>query len=179
MTFEEFKANNQRLHDTRKHKVTGSLGVYDAYKWIRKNKWLDLERPLTEKEFYSIIRNVNNLIAEELIKGNDFNIPERMGKLELRKRIPFIGYDKDNKLKVCLAIDWDATLKLWYEDEDAYNNKQLVRIPEKEVFKYYYNKYNANYNNKSFFDFNINREIKTRLKQNIKAGKVDAFLLQR
>ena len=96
MTYEEFKASQQKIHDARKHKVTGSLGVYNAYKWIRKNKWLDLDRPVTEKEFYSIIRRVNNYLAEELSKGNDVTLPHRMGRLELKKHKPFIGYKKDN-----------------------------------------------------------------------------------
>ena len=42
----------------RKFKVSGSWGIYDAYKLIRKNKWYDIGRPLTEKEFYSIIRQI-------------------------------------------------------------------------------------------------------------------------
>ena len=52
-----------RRHDSRNHKITNSLGVYDAYKYIRKNKWLDIGRPLKEKEFYRIIREVNKLLA--------------------------------------------------------------------------------------------------------------------
>ena len=75
-----------RLHDSRNHKVTGSLGVYDAYKYIRKNKWFDIGRPLKEGEFYKIIRGVNNLLATELIKGNQINLPHRLGTLEIRKR---------------------------------------------------------------------------------------------
>jgi hypothetical protein len=43
----------------RYYKVNNSLGVYDAYKWIRKNKWFNIGRPLKEHEFYSIIRKVN------------------------------------------------------------------------------------------------------------------------
>lgn len=175
MTYEEFRASQQKLHDNRKHKVTGSLGVYNAYKWIRKNKWLDLDRPVTEKEFYSIIRRVNNYLAEELSKGNDVILPNRMGRLELKKHKPFIGYKKD-KLIVNLSIDWDATLKLWYEDEEAYNNKTLVKIPEREIFKFYYNKYEANYTNKSFFEITINRDIKKTIKNRIKNGQVDAFI---
>lgn len=173
-TYEEFRAQQQKINSSRKHKVSGSLGVYDAYKWIRKNKWLDLERPVTEKEFYSIIRKINDYLAAELSKGEEIILPQKMGKLELRKSKPFIGYIKD-KLVVNLAIDWDATLKLWYEDKEAYEEHKLVKIPEKEIFKVYYNKGDANYANKSFFDIRINREIKKSLKEGIKQGKIDAF----
>ena len=38
----QFKARILKIHDTRTHKVTNSLGVYDSYKWLRKNKWFDI-----------------------------------------------------------------------------------------------------------------------------------------
>lgn len=174
--YKKFRALVQKVKQHRVHKINNSIGVYDAYKWVRKNNWLNLERPVTEKEFYSIIRTVNTIIADHISLGEEFKFPERLGILELRKYTPFIGY-KDDKLKVSLAIDWAATLNLWFEDEEAYNNKTLVKIPEKEIFKFYYSKKTANYINKSFYSFQVNREIKKRLKTNIKEGKVDAFLL--
>ena len=66
-------------------KVRGSFGIYDCYKAIRRHKWFDIGRPLKEKEFYSIIRGVNNLIAEEIANGETVTFPEKMGMLELRK----------------------------------------------------------------------------------------------
>ena len=38
-----------------------------------------------------------------------------MTQLQIKEEI-----DKNNKLKVTYAIDWDKTLKLWYEDEQAF-----------------------------------------------------------
>jgi hypothetical protein len=167
-----------RLHDSRNHKVTGSLGVYDAYKYIRKNKWFDIGRPLKEGEFYKIIRGVNNLLAAELIKGNQINLPHRLGTLEIRKRPTRVAI-VEGKLVTNLPIDWDATLQLWYEDKEAYNNKTLVRIENEEVFKVYYNKKEANYNNKSFYDFKPNREIKRSLTKSAREGILDAFILKK
>ena len=69
----------------RKFKVSGSWGIYDAYKLIRKHKWFDIGRPLKEKEFYDIVRQVNNRIADEIAKGTTIIFPCKMGKLELRK----------------------------------------------------------------------------------------------
>ena len=37
------------------HKIRNSIGIYDIYKMLRKNKWLNIGRPLTEHEFYTII----------------------------------------------------------------------------------------------------------------------------
>ena len=176
-SYKDFKSAIQGLQNTRTHKVTNSLGSYDAYKYIRKNKWFNIGRPLTEHEFYQIIRRINNYLAEELINGNDVIFPNRMGKLELRKRNALPVIDKNGNLKVTYAIDWDNTLKLWYEDEEAFNNKTLVRLPERNIFRIKYNKNTANYNNKSFMEFQVNRNIKVRLKQKIKNNEIDAFNL--
>ena len=176
-SYKDFKSAIQGLQNTRTHKITNSLGVYDAYKYIRKNKWFNIGRPLTEHEFYQIIRRINNYLAEELINGNDIIFPNRMGKLELRKRNSLPIIDKNGNLKVTYAIDWDSTLKLWYEDEEAFNNKTLVKIPERSIFRVKYNKDTANYNNKSFMEFQVNRDIKIRLKQKIKNNEIDAFNL--
>ena len=100
-----------------------------------------------------------------------------MGKLELRKRNSLPVIDKNGSLKVTYAIDWDSTLKLWYDDEEAFNNKTLVKLPERSIFRVKYNKDTANYENKSFMEFQINRDIKTRLKQKIKNNEIDAFNL--
>lgn len=176
-SYKDFKSAIQGLQNTRTHKVTNSLGSYDAYKYIRKNKWFNIGRPLTEHEFYQIIRRINNYLAEELINGNDVIFPNRMGKLELRKRNSLPIIDKNGNLKVTYAIDWDSTLKLWYEDEESFNNKTLVRLPERNIFRIKYNKNTANYNNKSFIEFQVNRNIKVRLKQKIKNNEIDAFNL--
>jgi len=107
--------------------------------------------------------------------GKDVKFPQRMGSLELRKQFPEVKY-KDGKLKVGYPIDWDATLKLWYEDSESYTNKTLVRSTEKEVFKILYNRAECNCPNKGFFEFHVNRDIKRRLKKHIKQGRIDAFL---
>ena len=171
---DDFRKKVLKLDKPRQHKVNNSLGVYDAYKWIRKNKWLDIGRPITEHEFYTIIRQVNNLLAENFLKGRDIVLPHRLGTIELRKYETKMSFN-NGKLHTNLPIDWDRTLKLWAGDEEAYKEKMLVKVEEKEIFKVFYNKGKANYNNKSFYEFNVNRDLKKRLKQRIKEGKLDDF----
>ena len=173
-----FLSSIRKLNEPRKHKVNNSLGVYNAYKFLRKRKWVDIGIPLTEHEFYSIIRKVNSYLAESFLQGNDIKLPHRMGRIELRKCDAKITFDGE-KVKNNLPIDWDRTLKLWYEDEEAYKERTLVKIQEKEIFKVYYNKQFADYNNQVFYEFNVNRDLKRKLKQVIKEGKIDAFKLKR
>lgn len=171
---DDFRKEVLKVNESRVHEVRNSLGIYDSYKWIRKNKWLDIGRPLTEHEFYTIIRQINNLFADNIIEGNDIHLPHRMGDIELRKYENIIEF-RNGVLVDSLPIDWDRTLKLWYEDEEAYKNKTLIKMEEKETFRVFYNKRTANYENKSFMQFEANRNLKLRLKQKIKNKTIDAF----
>lgn len=171
---DDFRRKILKINESRIHKVNKSLGVYDSYKWVRKNKWLDIGRPLTEHEFYTIIRQVNNLLADNILEGNDIHLPHRMGDIELRKYENIVEF-RNGILIDSLPIDWDRTLKLWYEDGEAYKNKTLIKMEEKETFRVFYNKRTANYENKSFMQFEANRNLKLRLKQKIKNKTIDAF----
>ena len=171
---DEFRRRILKVNGPRKHKINNSLGVYHMYKFIRKNKWFDIGGPISEHDFYSIIRTINNYLAELLSSGHDINLPCQMGRLEIRKYDAKITLQGDRVI-TNLPIDWNKTLKLWSEDEDAYKERTLIKMEEKEIFKVYYNRGKANYTNKSFFAFDINRELKKKLKHRLKEGRLDAF----
>lgn len=171
----DFYKEVKKVEGNRIHKVTGSLGVYDAFRWYRKNKPKDKKFVLTQSQYFHIIRTVNTLLREELLKSDDVVLPCKMGTIEIRKREAKIKRE-GNKIKTNLPIDWQATLKLWYEDPEYHSKKFIVRANVPNIFKIYYNKKKANYNNKSFYQFTPNRELKILLKQKIKSdSKFDAF----
>lgn len=172
----DFEHEILKLNKSRKTKVNNSLGVYDAYKWIRKNKWFDIGKPVTEHEFYYIIRTINKELVNLFLKGYIIKFPLRMGVLELRKYSPSIKII-NNKLKINLPIDWKKTLQLWKTDKESFINKTLLRKETKEVFKIIYNKNRANFNNKSFYNFTPCRAFKQSIKKNIKNNVLDAFNL--
>lgn len=174
MNLQDFKSKIQKLNSRRKTNITGCLGVYDVYKWVRKNKWFNIGHVIHEHQFYGTIRTMNNLLVEELLKGNDIKLPHRLGTIEIRKN-PVVMSIVDGKVKANLPIDWDKTLKLWYEDKESFETKTLIKQEENEIFRIVYNRTNADYNNKSFYKFTINRDLKRRLKQKIKEGELDAF----
>jgi len=176
MEEQKFRSSIRRVNESRKHKVTGSLGVYDAYKWYRKNKPKEKKYILSESQYFTIIRRINEALREELLLTGDLMFPCRMGRLEIRKHPAIITSD-GKKIKTNLPIDWDATLKLWFEDEECRRDKTLVRTNVSEIFRVYYNKGKANYNNKSFYQFSTNRELKRLLKDAIKNNiNFDAFV---
>lgn len=173
MTFEEFRKHILKVDQTRVHKITNSIGVYDIYKYIRKNKWMDIGQPITEKQFYTIIRTLNKHLMEQLLHNQDVKLPY-LGVLELRKKDTKVKYIND-KLVVTRPIKWKDTLKLWYNDQEAKEQKLILRGEEREVFTIHYNKVRAKYKNKSFFRFQPNRQFKVKLKEYINNNKIDAF----
>ena len=80
-----------------------------------------------------------------------------------------------NKVKSTYPIDWDGTLKLWYEDQESRENKTILKKKEREVFRIMYNKSKAFYTNKNYFEFKVNRALKLALRDVIRQGNFDAF----
>lgn len=159
------------------HKITNSYGVYDAYKAIRKQGWFNIGRPLTEKEFYTIIRQCNALVADNLAKGISFTIPYNLGTLELRKA-PKRIFLKDNQYCVNTPVDWKSTLEYWKQDEEAAREKILIHYDLNEIYRILYNKRSSRYNNRKFIKFKPIRKIKQALVKEINNGQVDAFLFK-
>lgn len=178
-TLGEFKKRIKKVNQPRKYKVRNSLGVYDGYKYYRKNKPDSKEYVLTESQYFSIIRKINLHLVDELLLGHDVKLPKSMGTIEIRKYNRRVKLGKDGKIYTNLPINWDKTLKLWYEDEEAFRDKTLVRVEENEIFKVYYNKESATYNNKSYYEFLFNKDLRIRLKQRIKEGLIDAPYLKK
>lgn len=174
MDYKEFSDIIKKRNTKKNFKVTNSWGVYDAYKAIRKQGWLGIGRPLKEHEFYSIIRGINNKLAEELALGNEIKFPYRMGKLEIRKRPVGVSLVR-GELVNTYPIAWEETIRLWYEDEEAKNNKTLIRKEVKDVYWVKYNKFNAIYENQCFYEFKLNRFLKQALKNNVNKGKVETL----
>lgn len=174
MDYNEFTAIVQKKRTKKTAKVHGSWGVYDAYKHIRKNGWYNIGRPLKEHEFYSIIRGVNDLLAEEMKIGNSIHFLHGMGHIELRKYK--VGVSLVNgELRNTYNISWAKTMKLWYEDEEARNNKILVRREDKFEYFIKYCKHNAHYINQCFYQFASNRFVRRALINNVAKGKVDTL----
>jgi len=160
-----------------KHKITNSIGVYDIYKMLRKHKWLNIGKPMSEHDFYAIIRNVNNSISDKLSCGHKVTLPYQMGVLELVKTKPRIEI-KDNKIVTNLPVNWKETLKLWREDEESKKNKVLIRHECKFIYRLHYSKLLCKYINKIFYKFQFNRFLKKDLGKEINNNnKIDAILI--
>lgn len=174
MDLQEYRKEVLKVDKPRKTSISNSWGVYDAFKYYRKNKPKDKKYILSESQYFAIVRRVNLLLAEELLNQKDIVFPYSMGRLEVRKSIPK-AYIENGKIKSTYPIDWDGTIRLWYEDQESREKKTILKKKEKEVFRIVYNKSKAMYTNKNYFEFIVNRTIKRSLKDVILRGDFDAF----
>lgn len=174
MSLSEFRKEILKVDQPRKTTINNSYGVYDAYKYYRKNKPKDPKYILSESQYFAIVRQINLLLAQELLEQKDIVFPYSMGRLEVRKSTPKV-YIEDGKVKSTYPIDWDGTLKLWYEDQESRENKTVLKKKEREVFRIMYNKSKAFYTNKNYFEFKVNRALKLALRDVIRQGNFDAF----
>lgn len=177
MSLTEFSVELRKAKGPHIHKITNSYGVYDYYKYYRKNKPSDPKYILKDVEYYKIIRKINEILANKVINGEDVTFPFRMGGLELRKIFTIPKIKPDGTLQPKRMVDWSSTIKLWYEDEEAFRNKTLVRVEEREAFLIYYNRIKATFKNKTFYQLQVNKGLKRALAKRIKGGKVDAFMI--
>lgn len=176
MNFEEFRKSTLKVDKSRKHKITNSIGIKHLLKRCRDTHWYGKDLKVNEIIFCAITRTVNDLIARELLKGNDFNLPQRMGQFEIRKYENYLRFE-EGKIKTNRGIDWNATLKLWFEDEEAKENKTLVKVEDEETFILYYNRVKANYNNKTLIRFKPNRALLKKIKSAGSNKLIDAYQL--
>lgn len=165
-------------HKRHVFEVTNSNGTKEAWRWLKKNKWLNLSQPVTERQFGYIIKTINSYLQDQLLSGKDIVLPHRMGVLELRKFSTPVSLVND-KVVTYRPVNWQETVRLWWEDKEAYNNKTLVRHDIQEIYTVYYNKSKALYKNKSFYKYTPTRVIKKRLRDKITRGETDALLLQK
>lgn len=171
----EFTKRIKKVSGPRVHKITNSYGVYDAYKYYRKHKPNDKKYVLTESQFFAIIRGIHNKMVEHLLKGGEIKFPLRMGGIELRKYKVEPRLDENGKLIYKAPIDWNATLKCWYEHEEAFKNKILIKVESRESYKIHYTKNRAQFINKTFFYYRANRTLKNRVSQAARENKLEAF----
>ena len=173
-TFNDFRDSIKNVKGSRNHKVKGSYGMVDYYKYYREI-FTNTDNLLTRKQYSKVIKLINSKLTELLINGNKVVFPCNMGFIELVKCHPTIDI-VDGKVRTTLPIDWDKTLRLWNSDADSFNKKRFVRTTNPEIYKVIYDKHNAKFKNKIFYKFRITRTIKSIIKDRARNNTLDALL---
>jgi len=166
------------LQDKRNHKIKCHHGMNSYYKHYKETT----KNPISKQLYTAIVKEFLNDIRDEIsTNGYTFKLPQRLGKIELRKSKRTIKFDKEGNLINNLSINWKETNKLWKENLEAKIKKTKVRYTNEHtdgyVYKLVYLKYIANFKNKSLYTMSLNREMRRATAQPIINHKIDAFLL--
>lgn len=162
-------------------KINIHYGMKDYYSYFcKENPEIKLSRGM----FNNIITDVNEGLIDLIIEHSvEYTLPTFGSSLSIKKtkNIPRI---KDGKLVNTSPVDWVATNKLWSEDEEAKENKLLVRFTNwhtsKYVFRIYFKKYIHPFLNKKIIKFKANRKFARKLSARINdetKERYDAFVL--
>lgn len=170
-TLEQFKISKKNKKGSLS-RVRNSWGVYDYYKFYRKNRPQEHKYALSESQYFAIIRQVNTLLAGQLLIDGELEFPYRMGRLLVRERKPRTTI-KNGKVVTTRGIDWDKTLSLWYEDEAAHKNKVLVYLDNDKSAIVYYDKRNAIFKNKQYYQFDLGRVIYKQIAKAVNSGTLE------
>jgi len=113
------------------------------------------------------------------VDGEIIKLPCRMGEILVGRYTGGPRIDKDGNLKIGYAVDWNRTLELWHEDEEAERDKILLRHEIKEKAKVYLSKRSARFENQTYYKFKLVRILNNQIKNKLKEGTMSGFLFKR
>jgi len=164
--------------DKRNHKIKSDYGISDYYKRYKKKNG---ENAVSKATYCAIVKDFNSHVRKKMsLKGTEYVFPFRLGKMELRKVKTEVKIDEDGNIINKLPVNWKETNKLWKENPAAKEKGIKIRYTNEHTngytFKIFYLRSKANYNNKSMYQMQFNRDMKRTLSKSIFQGKIDAFL---
>lgn len=150
-------------------KLPSQFGIGDYFKFYNKNYPYKVDRKL----YNNVISDLHQFIVDELVESaGEFTLPHRMGYLLITKKKQGVKLLPDNTVINNAPPDWNATKKLWAEDEEARDKKILVRHRNLHTGGYVYSvrhtKYNATFKNKTASLFKAARDFNRAITKRIK-----------
>ncbi len=158
-------------------RIPSDVKTKDLFNYYKNNT---KEKIVTNKEYQKILKLYGEISFKKMMYENfHFRLPERMGDLYVIKTFMFNSNKEGEKIK--LPVDWNATKKLWAKNEEAKQNKILVKHLNKHTDGYLirikYDRKTSNFKNKTFYTFKLKREFTRELAKSVKnpSLKLDYF----
>ena len=166
MTFKDFVTSKRKRG---KGKLTTDYSVKDYFQHYRHSVWRyqggltkkgtrrqrmakNSKWNLTPVMFRKIISSINSLLLEATIQGEDIKLPIDFGTLYARQKEIYTKLDEEGNLKTNRAVNWNETMKLWFEDKEAREAKQIVYQDNCNAKPYMRIQF-GDYTNKRFLEF--------------------------
>lgn len=164
--------------ETRNHRIKCDYGMPDYYRFYKDTS----KSPKSNKVFSDVVRDYLDANRTAVYsKAYIYVLPQRLGRIEIRKMKREVIIDKEGKVINKLLINWKETKKLWSENKEAKERKIKIRYTNEHtdgyVFRPIYMKNTANFKNKSIYKLKVNRDMARKTEPAIVSKKIDAFLL--
>ncbi len=171
---------SNKEQDKRDHKVKCDYGINDYWKHYN----TVVKEPVSEKIYKGVLLDYLKANRNYISKfGYTFNLPRRLGRIEIRKFKQEIKVNRDGEIENNLTVNWQATKKLWRDNAEAKEKKILIRYTNEHTrgyaFRAYYFKNSANFKNKSVYGMQVNRELRRNMSTGIFNKTIDSFLISK
>ena len=172
MTYEEYRDEIKKVKEPRNRKIKNSYYYLDAWKYYVRTT--PGQHHIPYNLCCKAIRRINQYMMNTIAEEGSVKLPYGLGELTaiIATNAPRM---KDGKLKIPNKIDWDATLKLWYEDKEAEKNKTFVRKRNSKRLMLCYVKKRRGAKNTMFYNFRFNREYVNKIMKMYVDREVDFY----
>lgn len=169
LSFNQF-CNNVLKRGSHQHKITHCYGVRDAYNWCSRNKWKHLNK-CSNTLYKNVITQVNKQLLELILDGHIIELPYGMGEFKMVSTKGKV-YNDNGKIRNNYSIDWKSTLQYWHEDKEAFQEKSIIKMPQKYKSWITWGKAKSRIKNKCYYKFRANRSAGIKLSQKQNKTKV-------
>lgn len=155
-------------------KFNASIKSIDFYNFFKKKYKKHAGHIPSQGEYSAIFDEFAEEIMNKIIyEAYEFRIPYHLGNLYVTQRDVKIRFDNQgNLINKGLAPDWNATKKLWREDEEARERKQLIyhfnEHSSRKRMRFHWDRRTIFLKNKSVYKFIPIRKWSRKLKDVIK-----------
>lgn len=130
---------------------------------------------IKEKEFCSIVNNINKKIADAILNGDLVKLPCSMGTLVPMQQ-ETLYMNKHGKLVINRPVDWKATMELWDSDPQAKSENIRIRHDVDKRFKIIYSKKGANFRNKYYVKFKPIKSLREEFINRAVEGTISCYI---
>lgn len=162
--YTDFVKRVAKVSGNRNHRVSNSSGMAAAILFYNNNRPKHSSYVLTRTQYSNIVNEMNILMIDKLFKDKSFNLPCGLGELRISKRMTKTFLTDDDTLVCTKPIDMSATLKLWHEEPECYENRTVVRKDEDFVFRLTHSRVKATAKNAKYYYIRFGRSIKKKLR---------------
>lgn len=166
-------ARNGKSEEVIKSHLT-SADYWKHYKDVNFGRNWDSRFAIDKTTYTKFLKIFFDEMIDKIIYENyEWSLPFRLGRIFIRKFQTKVKIE-EGKVINNYPPDWNATLALWERDEEARENKTVVKHLNKGtsgyVYRFMYSKRTANYKNKYAWWFKPTRQNKMKLKSAINQG---------